>query len=110
MANQTFGRPTLEGAVLRSDRPARPVAREPSLYAARGFPIMVGHCTPSLGPRPTAPSPVQAFRKRSTKKRRRHPIPMDATHLGRVTRTTGVPTRRELTTLARARFNTNLLP
>ena len=113
MANQTHGRPTIIGTVLRSDARPRPVAREPSLYQARGFPTMVGHCQPGPGPRPDHPSPTTAYRKRNTKRRRSlSPMPGNgaAPVLGRSCRTTGVPSRLEILAVARARFNTGLTP
>jgi hypothetical protein len=106
MAQTTYGRPLVTGSVLRSDVRARPTAREPSQTPARGFPIAIGLSTPP-GPRPIHPTPVQCYRPRSTRFKGRA---TGAPSLPRTCRTLGVPPRSEVIAIARARFNTNLLP
>jgi hypothetical protein len=116
MANLTFGKPEITGSVLRSDTRSRPIAREPSLYPARGFPSARSSSSP-IGPRPVHPSPVQCYRTRST--RYAGPQPATLPPLPRSIRTDNCPApvrrrKRRLITeaafIARARLNTGLTP
>lgn len=111
MATRIFGKPIITGSVLRQDARARPVAVEPSLLTARGFPIHTAynHLDPR-GPDPrSVPSALVPLHKpRGAKSRARNPR-AGTRHIPHI-RTIGCPTRTEAIAIARARFNTGLTP